>query len=64
MIQIRLVDDGAGGFQLQQREREPLVDAAGAFCGFGVWSEWQAVAILYDPKAVVPVDKATPDGTE
>lgn len=46
MLEIRLADCG-GFMQLQQRTREPIVDASGAFCGFTQWGPWIAVAIYH-----------------
>lgn len=51
MIEIRWVKDYQGFMQLQQRTRNVCVDAAGAFCQFTEWSEWQAVPIVHDPHA-------------
>jgi hypothetical protein len=45
MVEIRWVDCGGGNLQLQQRTREPIMDAAGAFCGFTKWGPWTAVPI-------------------
>lgn len=47
MLEIRWVNDGDGNLQLQQRTRQPTVDASGAFCGFADWSEWEAVPIVH-----------------
>lgn len=51
MIEIRWVTDDSGSMQLQQRTRSVFVDAAGAFCGFAEWSDWQAVPIVHDSNA-------------
>ena len=47
MLEIRLVNCGGGNLQLQQRTREPIVDASGAFCGFTKWGPWVPVPIHY-----------------
>lgn len=52
MIEIRWVTDGKGNLQLQQRTRLICSDAAGAFCEFTEWSEWQSVPIVHDEQAV------------
>ena len=52
MLEIRWVTDGDGTLQLQQRARLPVVDASGAFCGFGLWSEWVAVPIVHREDAM------------
>jgi hypothetical protein len=49
MLEIRFVADGKGGLQLQQRTRHPVVDASGAFCGYGQWSDWASVPVVHDP---------------
>jgi hypothetical protein len=47
MLEIRLVNDGDGNLQLQQRVRIIYTDASGAFCGFGEWRQWEAVPIVH-----------------
>lgn len=55
-IEIRWVSDSKGNMQLQQRTRQPVVDVAGAFCGYSdKWSDWSAVPILYDSEELRPV---------
>jgi hypothetical protein len=52
VIELQFVDCGIDGLQLQQRTRLPVVDASGAFCGFGEWGEWKAVPVVsaaYEP---------------
>jgi hypothetical protein len=52
MLEIRFVNDGQGGLQLQQRTRQPAVDASGAFCGFGEWSDWASVPVVHGESAL------------
>jgi hypothetical protein len=52
MLEIRFVNDGQGGLQLQQRTRQPVVDASGAFCGFGEWSDWSSVPVVHGAGAL------------
>jgi len=47
MLEIRFVNDGQGGLQLQQRTRQPVADYSGAFCGFSEWSDWSSVAVVH-----------------
>ncbi len=44
MLELRLCVSDGGEWQLQQRTREFAVDASGAFCGFGDWSEWTEIS--------------------
>ena len=60
MIEIRWVKDDQGYMQLQHRTRNVSVDAAGAFCQFTEWSEWQAVPIVRDAHAFVDVVDTRP----
>ncbi len=53
-IEIRWVSDNKGNMQLQQRTRQPVVDATGSFCGFD-WSDWSAVPIHHDCEKLRPV---------
>lgn len=41
--ELRMMTGDGGLWQLQFRTRQPVVDASGAFCGFGEWSEWSDV---------------------
>lgn len=34
--------------RLQQRTKTPVVDASGAFCGWGEWSAWTDVPLVPD----------------
>lgn len=40
ITEMRIVVDENGFGVLQYRLRIPQVDASGAVCGFGEWSEW------------------------
>ncbi len=52
MVEIRWVTDGEQ-MQLQQRTRNFTVDASGAFCGVGDWSEWEAVEVVHSENQLV-----------
>lgn len=56
MFELRYVADADGFWQLQFRTRQPVVDASGAFCGFGLWSDWSAVPVIHgEHKSIVDV---------
>lgn len=41
--ELRMMTGDGGLWQLQFRTRQPVVDASGAFCGFGDWTDWSDV---------------------
>lgn len=55
MFELRLADVGDGNIQLQQRTRELVMDASGAFCGLSEWSDWSAVPIVHGKDVTRPV---------
>lgn len=66
MIELRWRDAGTGDLSfacrmesasgsshlatLEFRERGVQVDASGAFCGFGEWSDWRPVPTYIEPE--------------